>query len=76
MTTHSHLISIGNSTGLTIPKEILTSLKMVKGDDVVISAVTDGFMVTKSSSITSNEQELMQDIFREYGEVFKKLADA
>ncbi len=40
------LTQIGNSVGLILPKEVLSHLKLEKGDTVFINETPDGYLLT------------------------------
>ena len=40
------LTQVGSSTGLVLPKEVLTRLKVVKGDALYLTESPDGFRIT------------------------------
>jgi putative addiction module antidote len=40
------LTQVGNSVGLILPKEVLTKLKLEKGDAVFVTETPDGYLLT------------------------------
>ncbi|MFQ4143473.1 AbrB/MazE/SpoVT family DNA-binding domain-containing protein [Chlorogloeopsis sp. ULAP02] len=37
---------IGNSLGVTLPKEVLHQLNLKEGDTIYLTETTDGFLIT------------------------------
>ena len=46
MTLKMKIIQIGNSLGVTLPKEALAALKVEKGDVLMLTEAPDGFRLT------------------------------
>lgn len=65
---------IGNSTGLILPKELLTRLGLKQGDDVILSEAPDGFKVTLDNSEFERTMAIVDDIMVEYRETLQALA--
>ena len=60
------IISIGNSSGIVIPAQLLTSLHLKKDDRVVISETPNGFEVQRAEKPRSFEA-ILEDF---YGKTF------
>ena len=66
---------IGNSTGVILPKELLTRLGLKQGDEVFITELPD--RAVKLSTYNPHHEKVMEigrEVLREYRETFKELA--
>ncbi len=68
------LKKLGNSTGLILPKELLTRLGMVAGDELVITETPDGFKVTRRSETFEKGMEIARKAMKTYHHTLKELA--
>lgn len=66
---------IGNSTGVILPKELLTRLGLSQGDVVYVTELPERSV--KLSPYNPHHDQVMEigrELFREYRETFKALA--
>lgn len=66
---------IGNSTGLILPKDLLTQLNLGQGDWVYVTRTSDGGL--KIGRYDPEHEEVVQiarDVMKEYRDTFKALA--
>ena len=68
------LKKLGNSTGIILPKELLTRLGMVAGDELVITETPDGFKVTRRSETFEKGMEIARKAMKTYHHTLKELA--
>ena len=69
------LKKIGNSTGLILPKELLTRLGLQLGDELYVTELPDrSVKLTVYSPHHDKVMEIGREVFREYRETFKALA--
>jgi len=68
------LTSIGNSTGLIIPKEILNRLNLVKGDEVSITETRDGFVLSVKDETFEKQIRAAEGIMKRYRNALAELA--
>ncbi len=69
------LKKIGNSTGLILPKELLTQLDLAQGDWVhVVRTADKGVKITRYDPDHDEALEIARDVMREYRDTFKTLA--
>jgi putative addiction module antidote len=68
------LTSIGNSVGVILPKELLNSLRVGKGDSLFATATPDGCTLTPYDPSVEEEIAIGQAFMNEYRETFKVLA--
>ncbi len=68
------LTQIGNSVGVVLPKEVLARLKLVKGDTVFLTEITDGFMLSPYDPVIEEELNAGREFMKEYRDTFRALA--
>jgi putative addiction module antidote len=68
------LTKIGTSTGTVIPKEMLTRLKVEKGDSLYAIETPDGYLLTPYDAAIEEQLKAGRDFMKEYRETFKALA--
>ena len=69
------LTTIGSSTGAVFPKELLTQLKLEKGDQGYVVETPDGMLLTPYDPTIKEQLEIGRDFMREYRDTFKVLAE-
>lgn len=65
---------IGNSTGLILPKELVTRLGLEHGEKVTITEMPDGFRVTRGDAEFEKAMRVVDDIMVEYRDTLRALA--
>ncbi len=68
------LIQIGNSVGVILPKEVLASLKLEKGQSVFLTETPDGYVVTPYDPALEEQMTAGRDFMREFRDTFHALA--
>jgi len=68
------IIQIGNSLGVTLPKEALAALKVAKGDTITLTPAPDGFRMTPYDPDVASQVDAGRDIMREYRDTLRALA--
>jgi len=68
------LTSVGNSTGIVIPKEMLERLKVAEGDELVAIETPVGYLLTNHDPDVEEELRLGREFMNKYRETFKALA--
>jgi putative addiction module antidote len=68
------LTKIGTSTGAVIPREMLSRLKVEKGDSLFAIETLDGYLLTPYDPAVEEQLEAGRDFMKEYRETFKVLA--
>ena len=66
--------SIGNSAGVLLPKEILTKLRVDKGDVLHVIETENGIALTPYDRDFDAQMEVAEDIMRENVDLLRKLA--
>jgi putative addiction module antidote len=65
---------IGNSLGLILPKEMLTTLKVGKGDTLICSQTPGGFQITPYDPEVARQLEAGREFAKEYRDTLRALA--
>jgi putative addiction module antidote len=75
MATAAKIITIGNSVGVVLPKEILNRLHVEKGDTLYISETADGIQLTPYDQNFAEEMDAARRVMRKHRDVLRKLAE-
>ena len=68
------LTQIGNSLGLILPKEVLTRLKLEKGDAIFITEAPDGYRITPHNPAFEAQMKAARNIMKRRRAVLRELA--
>ena len=68
------LTQIGNSVGVILPKELLTLLKLEKGDSVFWTEAANGVMLTPYDSEFEDQMTEARSIMKKRRNVLRELA--
>lgn len=68
------ITTVGNSAGVILPKELLTRLRLEKGDELYALETPDGIMLTTYDPQLAAQMEVAEKIMREDRQVLHKLA--
>ncbi|HEY1632767.1 MAG TPA: AbrB/MazE/SpoVT family DNA-binding domain-containing protein [Rhizomicrobium sp.] len=68
------VIQIGNSLGVTLPKEILAALKVGKGDILTISETPDGIRISPYDAEKARQFGLVRNIMKRRRDALRELA--
>ena len=66
--------TVGNSTGIVLPKELLTKLRVGKGDSLYVTELADGIKLTPYDQEFEQQMEIAEDIMRRRRNVLRELA--
>lgn len=69
------IITVGNSAGIVLPKEILQRLRVDKGDRLYIVETPNGFELTPYNLEFAVQMDEAEQVMREDRDVLKKLAE-
>lgn len=75
MTKTLKLTTVGNSTGVVLPKEILEKLRASKGDTIFAIETPNGVELTPYDSEFARQMEIAERVMREDRDVLKRLAE-
>ena len=68
------LIKIGTSTGAVLPREMLTRLKVEKGDALYAVETSEGYLITPYDPAIAEQLDAGREFMKEYRDTFKALA--
>jgi putative addiction module antidote len=68
------LIQIGNSVGVTLPKEILAAMKVDKGDTITVTPAPDGFRMSPYDPDKNSQMEVMRQVMKKRRNALRELA--
>ncbi len=74
MTITLKLTAVGNSTGVILPKDVLTKLRVGKGDTLYLTETPDGFAVTPYDETFAEAMEAGRDFMDRHRDALKELA--
>ena len=66
--------TVGNSTGIVLPKELLHKLRIEKGDTLYVTETPDGVQLTPYQEEFARTMEVAEDIMRRYRDTLRQLA--
>jgi len=69
------LTTIGNSTGVVLPKEILQRLRVERGDTLYVVETPNGVELTPYNPNFAAQMEVAERVMREDRDVLRKLAE-
>jgi putative addiction module antidote len=65
---------IGNSAGVTIPKETLEKYHLAAGDKVFLQETPDGVLVTAHDPLFAEAMEIARDVGKRYRNTLRELS--
>jgi putative addiction module antidote len=68
------LTRVGNSTGVVLPKEVLSRLKVDRGDTVFLTETPDGFQITPYDEAFARQMAVAERVLHENRDVLRRLA--
>ena len=69
------LTTIGNSTGVILPREILHRLRVAKGDELYVTETASGIELTPFDPDFAEQMGHAEDVMREDRDSLRKLAE-
>ena len=66
--------TVGNSTGVVLPREVLTRLKARRGDVLYLTETHDGYQITPYDEEFGRQMEEAERVMRENRDVLRELA--
>jgi putative addiction module antidote len=66
--------SVGNSTGVTLPKEVLDRLKIKTGDILYLTESPDGYRLTPYNPAFERQMNAAESIMRRYKDALRELS--
>lgn len=74
MATSTKLISVGNSVGVILPKELLEKLRLSKGDTLHVLETPRGVELTPYDETFAAQMDVAEKVMREDRDILRKLA--
>jgi putative addiction module antidote len=68
------ITAIGNSAGIILPRELLTRLRLEKGDELFALETPDGVRLTTYDPELARQMEVAEEVMRKDRNVLRKLA--
>jgi len=68
------LISVGNSVGVILPKEVLAKLQAGKGTTLYLTESPEGFLLTRYDQEFAEQMKLAKEVMDEYKDALHVLA--
>ena len=68
------VIQVGNSLGVTLPKEFTAALNVEKGDTLTVSSAPDGFRMTPYDPATAEQIDTMRKVMKTRRNALRELA--
>lgn len=75
MTSTLKITTVGNSTGVILPKEILEKLRVKKGDSVFAIETSNGIELTPYNPELAEQMAIAEQVMREDRDALRKLAE-
>jgi len=69
------LTAVGTSTGVVIPKEMLTRMKVGRGDILHVSETAEGYLITPYDPAVAAQVAAGREFMKAYRDTFKVLAE-
>ena len=66
--------TVGNSTGVVLPKEVLARLKVGRGDTVYLVETPEGYELTPYDESFARQVRAAEKVMREQRDVLRELA--
>lgn len=68
------LRKVGNSVGVTLPKEALAHLKVAEGDTITLTEAQDGVRLTAGKAEFAKSMAVFESLNRRYRNALRELA--
>ena len=68
------LTQVGSSTGVVLPKEVLTRMKVAKGDALYLTESPDGFRITPYDPEFEEDMAIARKVMRDNRDALRELA--
>jgi len=68
------LLSLGNSTAVTLPPDLLERLGLRPGDTVEVEATEDGILIRPAKALDPEFERALRAVVGRYGDTLRRLA--
>ncbi len=75
MTATLKITTVGNSVGVILPKEVLSRLRVSKGDSVYVTETPKGIEITAYDERFVRQMEAGERVMKKHRDVLRKLAE-
>jgi len=75
MATALKITTVGNSSGIVLPKEFLSHMNVEKGDTLYVTKTPDGIQLVPYEESFAAQMEAAREVMRENRDVLRKLAE-
>lgn len=65
--------TVGNSTGVVLPKEVLAKMHIEKGDNLYLTPTPNGFEITPYNPEFEQEMETALEVMKQYRNALREL---
>jgi len=69
------IVTVGNSAGVVLPKELLAKLNLEKGDELYVTETPEGISLSPHQPDFAAKMDVARRIMRENRDVLRKLAE-
>lgn len=69
------ITTVGNSAGVVLPRELLTRMRLAKGDELYVTELPDGIKLAPYDPEFERQMEVAERVMREDRDLLRKLAD-
>lgn len=69
------ITTVGNSAGVVLPKELLTRLRVEKGDELYVTELPDGIKLAPYDPEFERQMEVAEGVMRRRRTLLRKLAE-
>jgi len=69
------IITVGNSTGIVLPKDLLARLRLGKGDALYATELPDGIKLSPFDPELAAQMEVAEKVMRNRRTLLRKLAE-
>lgn len=70
------VISVGNSAGVVLPRELLARLRVEKGDTLFVTETPDGIKLMPHDPVFEQRMQVAEDLMREDRDVLRRLSQS
>lgn len=70
------IVTVGNSAGVVLPRELLARLRLDKGDELYVTELPDGIKLQPYDPEFEHQMQVAERIMREERDLLRKLADS
>lgn len=69
------ITTVGNSAGVVLPKELLTRLRLEKGDELYVTELPDGIKLAPYDPELERQMQVAAGVMRRRRTLLRKLAE-